>query len=533
MLCCYPGSFVTLSTASPVRVCIIEQSYFFFRHVRVLVSVVSYLQHIYVESTCEQLVRHTVEKRCTLDLETHALSLTMAVDELHKALAELDELERQERHLVERLSEIRKAIEAQKLKIDDLGPTTINRLPPELLSQIFTLCIQDPKYPEKPLHRIVGVSRRWRDVVWNNPSFWTSIKVTQIQCKKSLKKQLERSRKAFLDIWIGDWDYNEKDDALDKPRALLAAIFLHANRWRSLTIDTDSMSTEFVESILTELNHLSVTSLREFSMIIWDDIGERFGVPYPDFLSPTRTPALQHLALKQAFPLVTFMALHTLKTLHLNFEKADRSPPVISMLTPAQSLTSLVLDGDSTGWSLKRDDLHLPLLDHLTLNLNNPVPFLEAIVAPKLRYFRCWFYEPMEFDTIEGKFRNTHDLFLEVDDWGAESLCRAFPGARRVKLSAWSTSFFMAGIHGSAGDLERRPPIDQWPNLETVTIGGLSRLWLDRWELDDPIVKWLRGRQESGLSRLCVRLLQIEADNDRLSTYYALLGRYCNLEILP
>ena len=99
----------------------------------------------------------------------------MAVDELHRALAKLDKLERQERYLVKMLSEIRKVIEAQKLKIDDLGPPAINRLPTELLLQIFTLCIPDPKFPEKPLHRIIGVSRRWRDVVWNNASFWTSI----------------------------------------------------------------------------------------------------------------------------------------------------------------------------------------------------------------------------------------------------------------------------------------------------------------------------------------------------------------------
>jgi len=455
----------------------------------------------------------------------------MAVDELHRALAKLDKLERQERYLVKMLSEIRKVIEAQKLKIDDLGPPAINRLPTELLLQIFTLCIPDPKFPEKPLHRIVGVSRRWRDVVWNNASFWTSIKVTQMHREKSLKKQLKKSRKAFLDIWIEDWDYDEKDDVDDKFQALLAAIVPHANRWRSLTIHSHRMPTEYVESILAELNHLSVTSLREFS-IIGNPSDDPPG-PYPDFLSPTCTLALQHLTLEPSFQLDTFMALPTLKTLHLTFAEENHFPPVISMLTPAHSLTSLVLDGDSTRWSLKRNDLHLPLLEHLTLNLNNPVPFLEAIVASKLRYFRCWFYEPMEFDTIEGKFRNTHDLFLEVDDWGAESLCRAFPGARRVQLSAWSTSFFMAGIHGSAGDLERRPPIDQWLYLETVTIDGLNCQWLDRWELDDPIVKWLRGRQESGLSRLCVRLPQIEADNDRLSTYYALLGRYCNLEILP
>jgi len=455
----------------------------------------------------------------------------MAVDELHRARAKLDQLERQERHLVEKLFEIRKEIEAQKLKIDDLAPPAINRLPTELLLHIFTFCISDPKFPEKSLHRIVGVSRRWRDVVWNNTSFWTSIKVTQIHRKKSLKMQLKRSRKALLDIWIEDWSYTPKY-VHAKLGALLGTIVPHANRWRSLTINSDSMEMEFVKFILTALNHISIPFLREFSMNIGDDLD---GLPYPaypDFLSPIRTPALQHLTLKPSLHLDDFMALPTLRTLHLTFVEADHSPPVISMLAPAQLLTSLVLDGDSTGWSLKRNDLHLPLLEDLTLFLNRSVPFLEAIVAPKLRNVVCYICDPMEFNTItEGKFGDVHDLTLEfwyhVDNRGAESLCHAFPGARRVQLSVQDTSFFMAG----SGVLERQPPIDQWPKLETVTLNDLSCQWLDRWELDDPIVKWLRGRQESGLlRRLRVRLPQVKADEDRLPSHYALLGRYCHLE---
>ncbi|KIM55690.1 hypothetical protein SCLCIDRAFT_1220974 [Scleroderma citrinum Foug A] len=183
----------------------------------------------------------------------------MTVEELHRAWAELDELEKQERYLVERLSEIRKAIKAQRLKIDDLGPPTINRLPTELLSQIFALCIPDPKFPEKPLHRIVGVSRRWRDVVWNNPCFWTSIKVRPFQGKNVLEKQLKRSRKALLDIWIEDWDHYELYEECFGFHALLNTIVLHVNRWRSLTIsDAHSHSTPVtISMVLTRITQTS------------------------------------------------------------------------------------------------------------------------------------------------------------------------------------------------------------------------------------------------------------------------------------
>ena len=460
----------------------------------------------------------------------------MAIDELHKAWAKLDQLERQERYLVEKLYHIHKEIGAQKLEIDDLikgRPPAINRLPTELLSQIFALCIPDSKFPEKPLHRIVSVSRRWRDVVWDDPSFWTSIKVTPTQDKKLLKKQLKRSRKALLDIWIADWDDHRVYDAYDKLCALLGAIVPHANRWRSLII-SESMDLEFVEPILMKMNHLSIPFLREFSINITDDL-DYPDMPCPDFLSPTCAPALEYLTLKPSFQLDNFTALPALKVLHLTFPYADDPPPVISMLTPAQSLISLVLDGGSTGWSFKQNDLYCPLLEKLTLYVDEPVPFLAAIVAPKLRYVECRILDPVEFDTIEGKFRDVHDLSLissyQAEGRSREPLCRAFPGVRRVHVAVWDASFLMTGIDGSRV-LGERPLVDQWLNLETVIVENLHRGWLELWELGgDPIVKWLRGRQESGLSRLHVRLSPVHAGEDKLSIYYALLGKHCNLEI--
>ena len=463
----------------------------------------------------------------------------MAADELHRAWAKLDQLEAQERYLVERLSQIHKEIKAQKLEIDDLvkgRPSAINRLPTELLSQIFTLCIPDGKFPEKPLRRIVCVSRHWKDVVWNNPVFWTSIKVTPTLGEKFLKKQLQWSGPALLDIWIEDWDDRPLYDARGKLHVLLGAIVPHANRWRSLII-SDTVDVGFVQSILTKiLNHLSVPSLREFSLDIWVRLN---CLRYPEFLSPTCAPALQHLTLGSPLQLNNFVAPPTLKTLRLTFPDADgyfRPPPVVSMLAPAQSLISLVLNGDSTGWPLKQNDLHYPLLEELTLRLNRSIPFLEAIVAPKLRYVQCSINDPLAFDTIEGKFRDVYDLSLRflprVNNRGAESVCRAFPGVRHVHLSMRDTFAFVTGICGS-GVLERRPPIDQWLNLETVTLDGLHRRYLERLELgSDPIAKWLIGRQESGLSRLHVKLSQTQEDESGLSsTYFALLERHCNLEV--
>ena len=193
------------------------------------------------------------------------------MNELNKAWFDLDLLANKEKDLLETLLHTCKAIkanckafDAQKAKINELvskRPPAINRLPTELLSRIFTLCIRDRKFPEEPLHRIVGVSRRWRDTVLNDASFWTSIKVTRTQKVSLLKAQLKRSGSAPLDIWV---DYLEPYslESLSKFHELLDILVPHAERWHALIIRGSSNT----ELVIQKINILCLPSLRRLSI---------------------------------------------------------------------------------------------------------------------------------------------------------------------------------------------------------------------------------------------------------------------------
>ena len=336
------------------------------------------------------------------------------MDELNRARSELDLLENKEKDFLENLlhtckaiKENRKTINAQKAKIDELvskGPPAIHRLHTELLSRIFTLCIPDPKFPEQPLHQIVGVSRHWRDIVLNDAAFWTSIKVTETQKLSLLKAQLKRSRSAPLYVWV--------EELYQDHAKLLDILVPHAERWRALIIRRNPDA--ITKLVIQKINRLRFPSLRRLSIHCSYCTPS---VTHPA-LSPTCVPALQHLSLKY----------------HLC------SPT----LTPSQSLTSLILAGDSEGWSFTGNTVHFPLLEELGLHVSMPIPFLEAIIAPNLEYVRFHATsdrDPVEFDSVQGKFNDVHYLSF-YGQTAVDSLFRTFPGVRQAELAVLNVSFF-------------------------------------------------------------------------------------------
>ena len=131
------------------------------------------------------------------------------------------------------------------------------------------------------------------------------------------------------------------------------------------------------------------------------------------------------------------------------------------------------------------------------------------------------YYYPM-FSTIEGKFCDVGHLHFAPRSFNTEDvvcLRRAFPAVRHIDLSIYH-GFYFEGA---------QPPIDQWQNLETVTIYDLGRWWPDKSIERDRIVEWLRERQESGRPHLSVRLPGTRINEPEK---FHLLRRYCNLELL-
>jgi len=196
-----------------------------------------------------------------------------------------------------------------------------------------------------------------------------------------------------------------------------------------------------------------------------------------------------------------------------------------------------MLVGDSRGWSFTGNALYLPLLEELGLRVNRPMPFLEAIVAPKLgcvRYYARYEGDDVEFDSVVGKINDVHYLSIYCGV-AVDSLFRAFPGVRQAELG--DVSFFKDPPSNYTQLRQWRAPVDQWRNLETVILQGVnSEKWVYRHNDRNVVVEWLRRRQELGQPRLRVRLSDTcvshnDLEDSWIPTLCGMLRGYCDLEL--
>ncbi|KAL4073342.1 hypothetical protein V8B97DRAFT_227534 [Scleroderma yunnanense] len=385
--------------------------------------------------------------------------------------------------------------------------------PTEVLVRIFTFYLD----PLSLIHvrireqrqRLAGISRHWRDIILHTPALWKDIVVTRHESRHFLKTQLKRSCEVPLNIKItASWH------ALS---AALAIILPSANRWNSLIIDDSSLA-----SFISLTNHLKFPSLRYV-----DIYGDR-GVWDVDFISATRSPALENLDLHRTYDLPK---LSQLKTLSIR---------CTSGLSPSffvQSLTTLVLRGDIEGWSLERDSISLPVLQTLNLYLTKAGHFMKAIIAPRLEYFDYSSKAPdsVEFGGLRNKFSTVHHLSLldQEDATCGMALCEALPGIRCVEIRADSVlKFAQPQRSGSQGY-----PLGDFHNLELLTIDfSRGELSLDEVLHDlDPLVQWLTERMESKRGRLRVRLAKFHHHSkhceNNFTTMYNRFRKCCILEL--
>ncbi|KAI6029840.1 hypothetical protein BKA83DRAFT_4489770 [Pisolithus microcarpus] len=245
------------------------------------------------------------------------------MNELFDARAKLARLKRRELELVEELLDVHKAVAAQKLVIDELIKAStiplINRLPNELLAQIFLLIRSERE-------KLVHVSRRWRAVVFDTPSIWNEIILGCYEGRPGLLKlHLERSRQTPLTVTL---------DSDQQPE--LDVVLLHASRIRFLLIFGGAQ-------------HI-IDRLASFTF-----------------------PALEFLLLHGSYdrPLPSGPAAGQLST------SAPRTTCLSNI--PVQSLIHLSLEGPMDSWRLPPDSIHFPVLESLKLRTDYPMSLLEAI----------------------------------------------------------------------------------------------------------------------------------------------------------
>ncbi|KAI6040735.1 hypothetical protein EDC04DRAFT_3140090 [Pisolithus marmoratus] len=418
------------------------------------------------------------------------------MDELDEARAELGRLEGTERTLFKQLVDIRAAILTQKRKIEELierRPPAINRLPVELLLRIMFQSL--PHYDGHRLStefrglanrrtNLSTVSRLWRDVILNTPKMWRDVVLdARLLTAASLETQLTRSGNVPLNIFITSGSYAHAQLWLD-------VLVSSAERWQCLHMDRRIPGT-MVKILLHALGVMKFPSLKD--VVIYDMYES---IDYLRFLLPNQAPALENLKLENFSPTSEFAVATTLTTLDLTFGP-HWNKTMNHTFIPAQSLTVLSLAGNTIGWKLLPDSIHLPLLEVLKLTVDDPQPVMRAIVSPKLMcfdysdYYRDIPHENHGSFGTGSKFSHVQKVTLSF--WcsvkNEDAFCREFRGVRHVCMPAQCIGTFFSS-EDQLGDSES-VPADHWKSLETLTIHHLRSSSTEKF---DHLVGWLTRR---------------------------------------
>ncbi|KAI6009238.1 hypothetical protein EDC04DRAFT_2774066 [Pisolithus marmoratus] len=229
----------------------------------------------------------------------------------------------------------------------------IYSLPVELLSRILLHAIPaDAHRCDVHCHRkqeLASVSRRWRDTIFNDPAFWTTISLTPQWTPSLVQAHVQRSACLLVDIEIRLW---ATPDELDDLPLLLTVAMRCSDRWRSLIFDQNLV---ILDSFLGEMRDAIVR------------------------------PALVYLRTMHFFPPLP-------STLRLMSEAFGFHPfpNDFRTLPSPEKLTTLDLRGIGK-WVSDPTSIHFPHLASLTLAVEEPADPLKYIVAPQLRHF-CFHY---------------------------------------------------------------------------------------------------------------------------------------------
>ena len=411
----------------------------------------------------------------------------------------------------------------------------IDRLPSELLTHIFQLCIRASliAFPDCDLHRhlkrrLASVSRRWRDIILNSAKFWTTIKLAPTWSESLVKAHLARSSECSLDIEMcGPWPHGT---CAAVTHALLDLLISCSYRWRSVVVRHMVPDDQLVE-LLSRMEHKTFPSLTHLSLEctsdwLCDDL--------VSWLCTEHFPRLEHLGL--AGPLDPSLAGRVppnLTSLVLGLD--DQGPSSIIQHLSLQKLTSLTLSGRAVSLRLDPSSIQLPLLEKFMCKARDGHVLIHAIVAPNLLHLE---YTPFQFVGLAydrwnphtPRYPNVTDLVLPLCGIRGPSEMAGFhfPAIRRVTLHRYGISSLFGRKDVPYGAM-------YWSDLETLTIEDLDYDIYDSSAISERVdlVAWLKRRQRMGRSNLLVKL-EFSRHVDKLGDVSDLciaLHRYCTLEV--
>ncbi|KAL4075097.1 hypothetical protein V8B97DRAFT_2102903 [Scleroderma yunnanense] len=350
------------------------------------------------------------------------------MNELAQAWAELERLEKREQELHRKLSNIKGIINIQKSLIEELvqrTPPPINHLPIETLSWILNLALQGDSFtsnihPHRKME-LGKVSHCWKDVIFNCPSFWTTIDVTPNLGPLIVKEHVERSGKCLLDISIQSWEGWQCHSDL---QLQLSLVVPSADCWSPL------------RTIFDTLGNLKFPSLIHAAIIGYCCI------IYPQFLRPENSPALKHMELKNLYHQNNNDIPFSSNLLNLTLKSCSDALPL--NLCSLQQLTTLSLMTNASYMSLEPNSVHFPFLTSLMVKVSkfNLTKLMAVIMASKVAYFCYWELEssPCQQVTLssgfQSKFKNAQYIALYVKDLGSidTDIYSAFPNVYGAEI---------------------------------------------------------------------------------------------------
>ncbi|KAG6330389.1 hypothetical protein ID866_8701 [Astraeus odoratus] len=463
--------------------------------------------------------------------------------ELEKARAELACHEQQEQCLLQQLTDIRKAADYQRSRIDVLVRgrlAPIKGLPIEVLQVILAYAIHAaPSDCDVHLHRkweLAMVSRRWRDAILYHPPFWTHIKLTPAWDLAIVKAHVARSGACLLDIQLQSWTSNQRRETLP---ALLDAVASSVHRWRSFVIH-NGVGYPITAQVLEYVGKLTLPSLTRVSIPLYPstirDI-EEGTVHYPSFLKPGTCSSMKELELRNFVPDDDFCIPEGLISLVLRLPdyRPSGSTAFLASLT-SQTLKTLTLTGNIDHWGIPPDTIHFPLLEKLEVRVSNLKGLLEALVVPRLQSFQYRPYRPQDppsvvFGDLYMKFSPVKHLAFSLWETiadryeDANTFCTAFPGVHHAEMEPSDLQYLFQYNHGSCA-------ADHWVHLESLTVNGINN---DILRTPNELSLWLDHRKRMGKSKIRVKISKIQgSDWDYgvcwLSALYESLHERCILE---
>ncbi|TFK56453.1 hypothetical protein OE88DRAFT_1729951 [Heliocybe sulcata] len=426
---------------------------------------------------------------------------------------------------------------------------TLGRIPNELILMIWmhlqSLLRRYERENPKPLatlpFTLSWVSRHWRVLVFNTPSFWCDMYVGEETSKQLLKLQLERTRCNPLRIHA---HIAQREQAMQAMKRLMSTM---ASRWESLdfVLLAHAKDETSSHSSRKKIKHASVAEL---------------SIPLPELRCSrmTKLSVTGETEFPEAFPLMkrgaaqlrdlTLGSVNIKKNLHLltgltsltlkdgrflpsprRFSEALAACPDLTVLSITGSCVSVLDDTILQANRLRALEVSLRDSDGPE-DLDFGSYFFSVLRAPNVEVFRMIDCSANALRCIVAELQK-HTIFTDhltkvvlghsgdlkmADDCATHSvsvmsLCSVFPAMQELDLCSCWTSV-IKGIREAHGPGIFAPEGGICVNLRTLTVRNSSHRWNRKGtntvplELEDELRALITGRKAGpfAIQELCV-----------------------------